>query len=91
MTVKITQIDEAKDLTVLKVEGKLAAADAVMLTWILARLEDGEAISMDLTGVTFIDCEGAAIVRRLEEKGANLIGVDFFIRSVIDAYSNGNK
>lgn len=91
MTVKITQIDEAKDLTVLKVEGKLAAADAVMLTWILARLDDGEAISIDMSGVTFIDGEGAAIVRRLEEKGADLIGVDFFIRSVIDAYSNGSK
>lgn len=91
MTVKITQIDEEKDLTVLKVEGKLAAADAVMLTWVLARLEGGESISMDMSGVTFIDSEGAAIVRRLEEKGANIVGVDFFIRSVIDAYSNSNK
>ena len=91
MTVKITQIDEAKDLTVLKVEGKLASREAVMLRWILARLENGESISLDLSGVTFIDSEGTAIIRRLEEQGANIIGVDFFIRSVIDAYSNGHK
>ena len=91
MTVKITQIDEARDATVLRIEGKLAAGDAVMLTWILARLEGGERISIDMSGVTYLDGEVAAIFRRLEENGAGLIGVDFFIRSVIDADSNGNK
>lgn len=91
MTVRITQIDEDKDLTVLKVEGRLAAEDAAMLTWILARLEAGEAVAVDLSGVTFIDSEGAAIVRRLEQRGASLIGIDFFVRSVIEAYSSGNK
>lgn len=91
MTVKITQIDEAKDLTVLKIEGKLAAADAVMLTWVLARLETGEAISIDMSGVTFIDSEAARIVRGLKSKGADLTGADFFIRSVIDTYSEDNK
>ncbi len=88
---KITQIDESSELTVLKVEGKLAAVDAVMLTWIFARLDNGEAISIDLSGVSFIDFQGAAIVRRLEEAGAHLVGVDFFIRSVIEAYANSNK
>ncbi len=90
MTVKITQIDAAKDLTVLKVEGKLAATDAVLLTEIVARLAAGERISIDMSGVTFIDRNGAAIIRRLEEFGAELIRVDFFVRSVIDTYSNGN-
>ena len=57
MTVKITQIDEARDATVLRIEGKLAAGDAVMLTWILARLEGGERISIDMSGVTYLDGE----------------------------------
>lgn len=85
MTVKITQIDAAKDPIVLKVEGKLAATDAVVLTEIVAKLAAGETISIDMSGVTYIDGNGAAIIRRLEEFGAELIGVDFFVRSVIDA------
>lgn len=91
MTVKITQIDAAKDLTVLKVEGRLAATDAVLLTEIVEKLAAGELFSIDMSGITFIDQTGAAIIRRLEEFGAELIGVDFFVRSVIDTYSNGNK
>ena len=88
---KITQIDAAKDLTVLKVEGKLAASDAALLTEIVERLAAGELFSIDMSAVTFIDQKGAAIIRRLEEFGAELIGVDFFVRSVIDAYSDSNK
>lgn len=88
---KITQIDAAKDLTVLKVEGRLAATDAVLLTEIVEKLAAGELFSIDMSGITFIDQTGAAIIRRLEEFGAELIGVDFFVRSVIDTYSNGNK
>lgn len=90
MTVKITQTDETKGLTILKVEGKLTAADAVILTEVFAKLEDGEAISIDMSGVSFIDRESAAMISRLEEKGAELIGVDFFNRSVIDTYSKNN-
>ena len=82
MTVKITQIDAVKDLTVLKVEGRLE---------IVEKLAAGELFSIDMSGVTYIDQKGAAIIRRLEEFGAELIGVDFFVRSVIDTYSNGNK
>lgn len=88
---KITQIDAAKDLTVLKVEGKLAASDAELLTEIVEKLAAGELFSIDMSAVTFIDQKGAAIIRRLEEFGAELIGVDFFVRSVIDAYSDSNK
>ena len=91
MTVKITQIDAAKDLTVLKVEGKLAASDAALLTEIVERRAARELFSIDMSAVTFIDRKGAAIIRRLEEFGAELIGVDFFVRSVIDAYSDSNK
>jgi anti-anti-sigma regulatory factor len=91
MTVKITQIDAAKDLTVLKIEGKLAATDAVLLTEIVERLAAGELFSIDMSGVTYIDRKGAAIIRRLEEFGAELIGVDFFVQSVIDTYSDSKK
>lgn len=85
---KITHIDAATDLTVLKIEGKLAATDAVLFTEVVARLAAGEAISIDMSGVTYIDRNGADIVRRLEEFGAKLVGVDFFVRAVIDAHSN---
>ncbi|HCA57620.1 MAG TPA: hypothetical protein DEP46_06480 [Blastocatellia bacterium] len=88
MTVKITQCDAATYSTVLMVEGKLAASDAVVLTEIVARLAAGEPISIDLSGVTYIDRDGADIVRRLEELGAELIGVDFFVQSVIDNFTD---
>lgn len=91
MTVKISHIDKTQQLTVLKIEGKLAATDAVLLTEIVEKLAAGELFSIDMSGVTYIDQKGAAIIRRLEEFGAELIGVDFFVRSVIDTYSNENK
>lgn len=91
MTVKITQNHEATDLTVFKVEGRLAASDATLLSGIVARLAAREAISIDMSGVTYMDRDGAAMIRRLEELGAELVGADFFVRSVIDAYSDGAK
>lgn len=88
MTVKITQIDAAKDLTILKVEGRLASTDAALLAEIAAKFLAAGPISIDMSGVTYIDRTGAAIIRRLEEFGAELIGVDFFVRSLIDACGN---
>lgn len=91
MTVKITQIETEKELTILKVEGRLAASDAVLLTEVVSRLAAGESVSIDMSGVTSIDRNVAAIISRLEEFGAELIGADFFVRSVIDIHSSGNK
>ena len=84
MTVKITHIDK----TVLKVEGKLTAADAEMLEQAAEALENGERITIDVSDVSFIDNNAAAILVRLERKKAELKGVDFFIQAVIDAYTN---
>ena len=91
MTVKITKVNDPQDRTVLKVEGKLMAQDAEMLERMFEVVENGQRAAVDLSGVTFIDSDGAAILRRLERKSVELKGADFFIQSIIDAYTKEGK
>ena len=88
MTVKITKINDKKDHTLLKVEGKLMAQDAEMLERTFDVIENGELVAIDLSGVTFVDSDGAEIMGRLERKSVEMKGADFFIQSIIDAYRN---
>ena len=88
MTVKITQLDEtADDTVVLRIEGKLMSGDAEILEKAFDALDKNE-MEIDMSGITFIDSDSASVIRRLEREGAVLTGVDFFIRTVIETYEN---
>jgi anti-anti-sigma regulatory factor len=89
MTVKITQIDEERmDKTILKIEGKLTNGDAEILEQTVDELAASgqDEFEIDLSGITFINSESAAVLKRLEQKGATLTGQDFFIQKVIETY-----
>lgn len=87
MTVKITQMDETKsDVIVLKIEGKLTGGDAELLERAFNDLKTNKSIEIDMSGITFIDSDSASVIRRLEQKGAVLAGVDFFIQTVIETH-----
>ncbi|MFN2514538.1 MAG: STAS domain-containing protein, partial [Pyrinomonadaceae bacterium] len=84
MPVKITQIGK----TVLKVEGRLTAADGEMLKQAVEAVENGERITIDVSGVSFIDSQVPLAVRHsldrlrfCEQQNANKSGcLDFVMR-----------
>lgn len=84
MTVKITQMDDFKGKIVLRIEGKLLSDDADLLEQTFEALETSKGVEIDMSGITFIDSDSASVIKRLEQKGAALSGVDFFIRTVIE-------
>lgn len=89
MTVRITQIiDEKRVRAVLRVEGKLHDGGAEILEKVFdeIRSQSNREIDIDIAGVSFIDTNGAAVLKRIEAKGAVLSGLDFFIEKVIETY-----
>ena len=91
MTLKITEIENARNGKHLRLEGKITNGDARILERTLGRLGAEESITVDLSGVSFIDGEGLSIVNRFKREGVNLIGADFFIRTVIEAESESDQ
>ena len=91
MTVKITRIEVTKKRTVLKVDGKLLNGDADLLEHAFDLLEKKESVEIDMSGITFIDSDSASAIRRLERKGAKLTKVNFFIKTIIESTTNGNR
>lgn len=89
MTIRITQIDnEKRDLTILRVEGKLQLEDAEIVEQMFEdfRNRSGRKMEIDLTEISFLNSESAAVLKRIEERGASLTGLDFFIRQVIETH-----
>jgi len=87
MSIKITQIfDERRDRTVLRVEGKLYPIDAEILerTLLELRKEGLNQVEINLAGVSFLDNESAAVLRRLRRLGAVLTDINFFVEKVIE-------
>jgi len=71
MPTNITQVeDEERDQTVLRVEGSLTAADAVLLEKIALgiRADSGRKLMIDLADLHFLDSESAPILKRLERE-----------------------
>jgi anti-anti-sigma regulatory factor len=91
MTLKITEVENIRDRKLLQLEGKLTNGDARILERTLGKIGDEEHITVDLSGVTFIDRDGAAIVMQLKQKGVDLVGLNFFIKAVLDAHNERNK
>lgn len=96
MTIRITQIEnETEDRTTLRLEGKLLAADAEIVEQVFDELAGRmpEGIEIDLSRISFINCDSAAVLKGLESRGAVLKGLDFFIEKVIETYEKekGNK
>ena len=91
MTTRITQVNgrRGKAMT-LRVEGSLRLADAELLesTYLeLSEQHEGR-ITIDLGGTNFLDRASASILCRLKRKGAELIGLHYFVQQVIQAAEN---
>lgn len=90
MTTRITKIKSHKRKTTLRVEGSLHAEDAELLetTFSNLRADDVHDIEIDLSDITFIDTDSAAVLCRMQTLGAQLIGLHFFAQKLIEIAQN---
>jgi anti-anti-sigma factor len=96
MTSRITQLEGhiAGGRALLRVEGTLEHADAELLEQVCTDLkaQTGANITVDLTDVSFLDGESAAVLARLRrEHKVKLEGVHFFARQVIEIAERASR
>lgn len=90
MTTRITKTNSNQTKTTLRVEGSLHTEEAEVLEKAFAKLqsENGHHIEIDLSDITFLDTDSAAVLARLQALGAELIGLNFFAQRLIEAAQN---
>jgi anti-anti-sigma regulatory factor len=88
MTLRISQtLDTVKGSANLRLEGAMSADEATLLEGYCDDLAGRSirSITLDLEGLTFLDDEAGATIRRLRRtKGVALIGCRLFIHEVIE-------
>lgn len=92
MPTNITEIeDEERGKTVLRVEGSLEEADAILLEKIALDMREhkGKNLTIDLADLYFMDSDSAPIVRRLEtEHGFEIEGLQIFLEKIVAETAN---
>jgi anti-anti-sigma regulatory factor len=91
MTTRITEIDGRQGkVKTLRVEGSMRLADAELLesAFLELRATHEGRITIDLGGTNFLDGASASILCRLKRKGAELIGLHYFVQQIIQAAEN---
>lgn len=95
MPTNITQIeDAARSKTILRVEGSLEFADAILLEKIALdlRAEIDRNITLDFADLHFIDSESAPVVKRLERVHRfEIEGIEYFLQKIVDETENRHK
>ncbi len=90
MTTRITKTKSNQSTTTLRVEGSLHTEEAEVLEKTFAKLrsENGHHIEIDLSDITFLDTDSAAVLARLQALGAELVRLNFFAQRLIEAAQN---
>ena len=88
MTLRISQsLDVMKGSATLRLEGAMSASEAALLEGYCDELmgHSIRSITLDLEGLTYVDAEGGAVIRRLRtHKGVILTGCRLFTQEVIE-------
>jgi anti-anti-sigma regulatory factor len=71
----------------LKVEGRIAAEWVGELSRAATAAEHNRRVVLDLEEVTFVDADGASLLRALRDRGVALAGCSAFVSSLIDGGS----
>ena len=68
------------------VEGRLQGAhiNELETCWLTTMHAADSPITVDLTGVTFIDCDGKQLLKRMHEQGAKLVANGIMTKQVIE-------
>ena len=94
MPTQITQVDDAhRGITIFRVDGDMYKEDAELLGRIAreSQEESGNAITIDLADLDFLDSESAPILMRLErDHDFEIVGTEIFLQSVVNAAERYN-
>ena len=95
MPTKITELEDTeRGKTILRIEGSLMKADAVIIEKIALgmREERGINITLDLADLDFLDSESAPILKRIErEHGFEIEGIEFFLQTIVNEAEKNNN
>lgn len=85
--------DRERDRTVLRVEGSISEADALLLEKIAVdlRRKNGKKMTIDLSDLDFLDSDGAPIIKRLkDEHKFEIEGLEFFLQKIVNQAEREN-
>lgn len=92
MPTNLTQMEDVeRGKTILRVEGEMMEADAILLEKIALDLreENGRNLTLDLADLDFLDSDSAPILKRMQnEHGFEIEGIEFFVQTAINETEN---
>ncbi len=92
MPTNLTQIEDTeRGKTILRVEGEMMEADAILLEKIALDLreQNGKNLTLDLADLDFLDSDSAPILKRMQnEHGFEIEGIEFFVQTVVTETEN---
>jgi hypothetical protein len=81
---RISSADETGLVVRLKAEGTIGGDWVPLLeAECLWHLDSGRMLELDVTGIGFVDREGAAMVRSLVDKGVRLVGTRALVEALL--------
>jgi hypothetical protein len=81
---RISSEDETGLVVRLKAEGTIKGDWVPLLeAECLCHLGSGRMVELDVTGIGFVDREGAAMVRSLVDKGVRLVGASALVEALL--------
>ena len=88
MPTNITQIDDDEDgITILRVEGDMLLSDAELIERLAYQIREdsGNAVSVDLADLDFMDSDAARVLKRIDSKqGFDLVGMEIFLQNAVN-------
>ena len=89
---KITRVVLSRQETTLRLDGRVAGQWVGLLSDSAeSALIDGLKLTIDLKNISFIDCEGIALLKRLIERGANPVNAPLFVTEQINKCKDGQS
>ena len=81
---RISSEDDTGLVVRLKAEGTIRSDWVPLLeAECLCHLDSGRMVELDVTGIGFVDLEGASMVRSLVEKGVRLVGTRALVEALL--------
>jgi ABC-type transporter Mla MlaB component len=81
---KITRVVSSKKETTLQLDGRVTGQWVELLRdTVESALNEGLMLNVDLTNISFIDCEGIALIRNLIQRGVRHLNPPLFVAEQI--------
>ena len=87
---KITRVVLSKEETTLRLDGRVAGQWVELLSDSAdSALTQGQKLTIDLRNISFVDCEGIALLKRLIERGAFPLNAPLFVTEQMKRCKDG--